>query len=207
MYCTRVPPPFRSLFHIIIIITILKPFSMASDCFLLWLCHLGRNQVERFGSCTVSNCLGGELSLGPIVPFPVRLPARKGGQGSPLCRGSGVERGDCQGRLPREPSQAPPPGSRSRTAGPGRDPESPGSSGSAGPPQGGGTLSRPAGVPYPGTRAGKPSLGTPRGGLPQGRSPAWLLAGRAPRKREEYDHTPAALGTLRGLGRRFLRSW
>ena len=190
---------------------------MASDCFLLWLCHLGRNQVDRFGSCTVSNCLGGELSLGPIVPFPVPLPAREGGQGSlsPRGQGSGVERGDRQGRLPREPSQIPPPGSRSRTAGSGRDPESPGSSGSAGPPQGGGTLSRPAGVPYPGTRAGKSSLGTPRGGLPQGRSPAWLLAGRAPRrgkpsrkggsrKGEEPLGVPAGLGTLTGPGPRFL---
>ena len=75
-------------------------------------------------------------------------------------------------------------------------------------------MSRPAGVPYPGTRAGKSSLGTPRGGLPQGRSPAWLLAGRAPRrgkpsreggsrKGEEPLVVPAGLGTLTGPGPRW----
>ena len=76
-------------------------------------------------------------------------------------------------------------------------------------------MSRPAGVPYPGTRAGKSSLGTPRGGLPQGRSPAWLLAGRAPRrgkpsrkggsrKGEEPLGVPAGLGTLTGPGPRLI---
>ena len=175
-------PPFRSLFYFFsVAFSMLKlSFGIASLLFFARLWQLGQNQLPRFGSCTVSNCLGGELSLGPIVPFPVPLPAREGGQGSlsPRGQGSGVERGDRQGRLPRDPSQIPPPGSRSRTAGSGRDPESPGSSGSAGLPQGGGTLSRPAGVPYPGTRAGKSSLGTPPG-RPPAREKSCLAPGRA----------------------------